>query len=70
LTLEPQPNRGLAAATAADRLKQDGFNELPSPDKRGFLRILGEVLFVQIMVVMLLMAARLTSWVLLPSLAV
>jgi hypothetical protein len=70
LTLEPQPNPGLAAATAADRPKQDGFNELLSPNKRGLLHILGEVIFVQIMVAILLMGARLTSWVLLPSLAV
>ncbi len=28
---------------AAERLKQDGFNELPSSEKRGFLRILFEV---------------------------
>jgi len=44
LTMEQQPNPGLTAATAAERLKQDGFNELPSPDTRGFLRILGEVI--------------------------
>ena len=43
LTIAQQAKRGLSAATAAERLKQDGFNELPSPDKRGFLRILGEV---------------------------
>jgi len=42
--MEQQPNPGLTAATAAERLKQDGFNELPSPDTRGFLRILGEVI--------------------------
>jgi Ca2+-transporting ATPase len=35
---------GLTAATAAERLKQDGFNELPSPDRRSFLRILAEVI--------------------------
>ncbi len=34
---------GLTAATAAARLKQDGYNELPTPDHRGFLRILAEV---------------------------
>jgi len=43
-TIEQQFNPGLTAATAAERLKQDGFNELPSPDKRGFLRIFGEVI--------------------------
>ena len=35
---------GLSAVLAADRLKIDGYNELPSPDRRGFLRILSEVL--------------------------
>ncbi len=44
LTIKPQANQGLSTASAAERLKQDGFNELPSPDKRGFLRILGEVI--------------------------
>ena len=39
----PSAPSGLSAADAAARLKQDGFNELPSPDKRGFLRILFEV---------------------------
>ena len=38
-----KPHPGLTAAAAAERLQQDGFNELPSPDKRGFLRILFEV---------------------------
>ena len=38
-----KPHPGLTAAAAAARLQQDGFNELPSPDKRGFLRILFEV---------------------------
>ena len=34
---------GLSAASAAQRLKDEGFNELPTPDRRGFLRILSEV---------------------------
>ncbi len=35
---------GLSTAMAAERLKQDGYNELPMADKRGFLRILFEIL--------------------------
>ncbi len=35
---------GLSAAVAADRLKRDGYNELPSPDRRGFSRIVWEVM--------------------------
>jgi Ca2+-transporting ATPase len=35
--------RGLSAAAAAARLKSDGYNELPAPEHRGFLRILWEV---------------------------
>ena len=35
---------GLTAALAEKRLKQEGYNELPKPDQRGFLRILIEVL--------------------------
>ncbi|ESS71566.1 cation-transporting ATPase Pma1 [Methyloglobulus morosus KoM1] len=35
---------GLSATMAADRLKQDGYNELPTTDKRGFLRIVFEIL--------------------------
>jgi Ca2+-transporting ATPase len=44
-TESPIPNTptGLSATTAAERLKQDGFNELPSPDRRGYLRIALEV---------------------------
>ena len=34
---------GLTSATAAERLQQDGFNELPASGKRSFLRILFEV---------------------------
>jgi Ca2+-transporting ATPase len=34
---------GLSAAVAAGRLKSEGYNELPAPDRRGFLRILSEV---------------------------
>ncbi len=35
---------GLMASIAELRLKQEGYNELPKPDQRGFLRILVEVL--------------------------
>lgn len=35
---------GLSVATAAERLKTDGYNELPSPEQRGFLRIVSEVI--------------------------
>jgi Ca2+-transporting ATPase len=35
---------GLSAATAAARLKAEGYNELPAPDRRGFVRILSEIL--------------------------
>ena len=38
-----EPMAGLTAAEAAARLKSDGYNELPTPDKRGFVRILSEV---------------------------
>lgn len=34
---------GLSSATASERLKLDGYNELPTPDRRGFLRILSEI---------------------------
>lgn len=40
---EQEPMAGLSSAVAAGRLKLDGYNELPAPDKRGFLRILSEV---------------------------
>src|SRR5688572_3205606 len=40
---EQEPILGLSAVMAADRLKRDGYNELPTPDQRGFLRILSEV---------------------------
>ena len=36
--------RGLSTQKAAERLRQEGFNELPSPHKRGFLRIFTEIL--------------------------
>ncbi|MCA1807100.1 MAG: cation-translocating P-type ATPase [Actinobacteria bacterium] len=36
--------QGLATAEALRRLQTDGFNELPSPEKRGVWRILREVL--------------------------
>jgi Ca2+-transporting ATPase len=35
---------GLSAALAADRLRRDGYNELPSPDRRGIGRIVAEVM--------------------------
>jgi len=35
---------GLTSAMVAERLKKDGYNELPRPDRRGFFRILFEVL--------------------------
>ncbi len=36
--------KGLTSAMVAERLKKDGYNELPRPDRRGFFRILFEVL--------------------------
>ena len=36
--------QGLSAAEAAARLKREGYNELPQPDRRTPLRIIGEVL--------------------------
>jgi Ca2+-transporting ATPase len=38
-----EPTLGLSAAIAAARLKGEGYNELPGPDRRGFLRILSEI---------------------------
>ena len=38
-----EPTLGLSAAIAAARLKGEGYNELPAPDRRGFLRILSEI---------------------------
>ncbi|MDP3332914.1 MAG: cation-translocating P-type ATPase [Methylococcaceae bacterium] len=35
---------GLTSAMVTERLKKDGYNELPRPDRRGFFRILFEVL--------------------------
>jgi len=35
---------GLTSAMVTERLKKDGYNELPRPDQRGFFRILFEVL--------------------------
>ena len=40
----PDATRGLAAAAVQARLKADGYNELPRPDKRTPLRIVLEVL--------------------------
>ena len=39
-----EPRVGLTANEAALRLKRDGFNELPTLDRRGYLRIIAEVL--------------------------
>ena len=36
-------NLGLSSTTAAERLRVEGYNELPAPDRRGFLRIISEV---------------------------
>ncbi len=30
---------GLSSVNAAERLKLDGYNELPTPDQHGFIRI-------------------------------
>jgi P-type Ca2+ transporter type 2C len=40
---EKDPLPCLSTAMAADRLKQDGYNELPTADQRRFLRIIFEV---------------------------
>ncbi len=37
------PATGLSSAEAANRLRQDGFNELPDHERRNMLRILAEV---------------------------
>jgi Ca2+-transporting ATPase len=42
--VNPPAAEGLSGAEAAARLRRDGFNELPSPERRGFLRIVREVL--------------------------
>ena len=42
-TIERQTNHGLTAASAEKRLKPYGFNEQASMDKRGFMRIRGEL---------------------------
>jgi P-type Ca2+ transporter type 2C len=34
---------GLSSAVAAERLRREGHNELPAPDRRGLLRIVSEV---------------------------
>jgi Ca2+-transporting ATPase len=39
----PTPPAGLDAATAAERLKAEGPNELPAPERRNFLRIVVDV---------------------------
>ena len=41
---ESDEPRGLSAAAAADRLRADGYNELPSADHRNLVRIVLEVL--------------------------
>lgn len=38
-----EADAGLSSGEAARRLKSDGYNELPAPDRRGLLRILLEV---------------------------
>ncbi|HVJ42415.1 MAG TPA: cation-translocating P-type ATPase [Dongiaceae bacterium] len=42
--LDLPAHQGLTAAEAAARLKREGYNELPRPDRRTPLRIIGEVL--------------------------
>ena len=44
LPIETAAPQGLSAALAAQRLKAEGYNELPTPDRRGVLRILPEVI--------------------------
>jgi P-type Ca2+ transporter type 2C len=39
----PLPVSGLSTEEAAARLASDGYNELPAPDRRGFVRIIWEV---------------------------
>lgn len=39
-----KPARGLTDHEAAARLLEDGFNELPSAQRRGLLSLVGEVL--------------------------
>ncbi len=39
-----QDDSGLSSTDAAERLKRDGYNEMPSPDRRSVLRILWEVI--------------------------
>jgi Ca2+-transporting ATPase len=41
--VDTAPPAGLDATTVADRLQRDGYNELPSPDRRGPLRVIAEV---------------------------
>jgi P-type Ca2+ transporter type 2C len=41
---EKENSLGLSVTMAADRLTQDGYNELPTADQRGFLRIIFEVM--------------------------
>ena len=43
-TASPMPIPGLNEADAQARLKAEGYNELPQPDRRTPLRIIGEVL--------------------------
>ena len=42
-TPEPNAHRGLREAGAQARLAAEGYNELPRPDRRTPLRIIGEV---------------------------
>jgi Ca2+-transporting ATPase len=47
------PYRGLSSAEASARLKRDGYNELPRPDRRGLWRILREVLAEPMLILLL-----------------
>jgi len=44
VSIDQPLHHGLSTAEAAARLKRDGYNELPRPDRRGIWRILREVL--------------------------
>lgn len=44
ITMPPTRSVGLTSAAVKARLAMDGFNELPAPDHRGFLRIIWEVI--------------------------
>ncbi len=40
----PVPAIGLTSEEAAERLRTEGYNELPEPERRGFLRVVWEVI--------------------------